>query len=67
MKTHIYSAFSTLKIGIDLLKERENIHIVSIIYLANTAIPHAPPSLAVCITRTGLSKAAAIFTVLSVR
>ena len=32
---------------------------VSIIYLANTAIPHAPPSLAVCITRTGLSKAAA--------
>lgn len=29
MKTHIYSAFSTLKIGIDLLKERENIHIDS--------------------------------------
>ena len=28
MKTHIYSAFSTLKIGIDLLK-KENIHIDS--------------------------------------
>ncbi|PTE69244.1 ATPase [Staphylococcus devriesei] len=29
MKTHIYSAFSTLKIGIDLLKEKENIQIDS--------------------------------------
>ncbi|MDN5610768.1 MAG: ATPase [Staphylococcus equorum] len=27
MKTHIFSAFSTLKIGIDLLKEKENIQI----------------------------------------
>lgn len=30
MKTHIYSAFSTLKIGIDLLKENEDIEIHSI-------------------------------------
>lgn len=30
MKSHIYSAFSTLKIGIDLLKENENIEINSI-------------------------------------
>ncbi|MCD8841092.1 ATPase [Staphylococcus arlettae] len=31
MKTHIYSAFSTLKIGIDLLKEKENIQIDSMV------------------------------------
>ena len=30
MKTHIYSAFSTLKIGIDLLKKNEDIEINSI-------------------------------------
>ncbi|AMG61639.1 FGGY-family carbohydrate kinase [Staphylococcus lugdunensis] len=31
MKTHIYSAFSTLKIGVDLLKENENITIDSML------------------------------------
>lgn len=31
MKTHIFSAFSTLKIGIDLLKEKENIQIDSML------------------------------------